>query len=87
MAIRIPWDRYEVALDIVQGAIPHDDFLALWGDTQMEFFDKYDVVEQTRKQCEEMGVRFLWRSLSLSHDIHGKDGPARTKNEAVLQHS
>ena len=48
-----------VALDIVQRAIPHDDFLVLFGDTQMEFSDTYDVVEQTRKQCEEMGIRFL----------------------------
>ena len=48
-----------VALEIVQRAIPHDDFLVLFGDTQMEFSDTYDVVEQTKKQCEEMGIRFL----------------------------
>lgn len=48
-----------VALDIVQRAIPHDDFLVLFGDTQMEFSDTYDVIEQTRKQCEEKGIRFL----------------------------
>ena len=38
-----------VALDIVQRAIPHDDFLVLFGDTQMEFSDTYDVIDQTRK--------------------------------------
>ena len=48
-----------VALDIVQRAIPHDDFLVLFGDTQMEFSDTYDVVEQTKQQCEERDIRFL----------------------------
>lgn len=48
-----------VALDIVQRAIPHDDFLVLFGDTQMEFSDTYDVIEQTKRQCEEKGIRFL----------------------------
>lgn len=48
-----------VTLDIVQRAIPHDDFLVLFGDTQMEFSDTYAVIELTKKQCEEKGIRFL----------------------------
>ena len=87
MAIRIPWNRNEVALDIVQGIFPMMISWFFFGETQMEFFDKYDVVEQTKKQCEEMGVRFLWRSLRLSHDIHGKDGAAQKMRRCCSIHN
>ena len=33
-----------VTLDIVQRALPHDDFIVLFGDTGMEFPDTYDVL-------------------------------------------
>ena len=48
-----------VTLDIVQRAIPHDDFLVLFGDTQMEFSDTYDVINKIKKQCAVEGIRFL----------------------------
>lgn len=48
-----------VALDLVQRALPHDDFLVLFGDTRMEVVDTYNVVEQVKAQCEDMGIRFL----------------------------
>ena len=35
-----------VALDIVQRALPHNDFMVLFGDTQMEFTDTYEVVDK-----------------------------------------
>ena len=53
-----------VALDIVQRALPHDDFLVLFGDTRMEFSHTYDVVDKTEKWCKEHGIRFE-RSQSL----------------------
>lgn len=48
-----------VTLDIVQRAIPHNDFIVIFGDTGMEFPDTMDVVEQTRIDCEKKGIQFL----------------------------
>lgn len=39
----------EVALDIVQRALPHDSFVVIFGDTGMEFPDTYKSVELARK--------------------------------------
>ena len=47
-----------VALDIVQRAIPHDEFLVLFGDTQMEFSDTYSLVEKQKVICEKEGIKF-----------------------------
>lgn len=48
-----------VALDIVQRAIPHDEFLVLFGDTQMEFSDTYLLVEKQKVICEKEGIKFV----------------------------
>lgn len=48
-----------VALDIVQRAIPHDEFLVLFGDTQMEFSDTYSLVEKQKVICENEGIKFV----------------------------
>ncbi len=48
-----------VALDIVQRAIPHDEFLVLFGDTQMEFSDTYSLVEKQMVICENEGIKFV----------------------------
>lgn len=48
-----------VALDLVQRALPHNDFKVLFGDTQMEFVDTYHLVEQVKEQCEQAGIEFL----------------------------
>ncbi len=53
-------------LDIVQRAIPHNDFLVLFGDTQMEFSDTYAVVEKTKADCAEKGIRFLTARSALT---------------------
>lgn len=47
-----------VTLDIVQRAMPHDEFLVLFGDTQMEFSDTYDIVDKTEQWCMENRIRF-----------------------------
>ena len=47
-----------VALDLVQRALPHDDFLVLFGDTRMEFPDTYKVVERIEQYCREQGIAF-----------------------------
>lgn len=48
-----------VALDIVQRALPHNEFMVLFGDTMMEFPDTYDVVEKTRNWCKDENIIFL----------------------------
>lgn len=48
-----------VTLDIVQRAMPHDEFLVLFGDTQMEFSDTYSLVEKQKTICEKEGIKFV----------------------------
>ena len=47
-----------VNLDIVQRAIPHDEFVVIFGDTGMEFPDTIKVVKQTKEECEAKGIKF-----------------------------
>ena len=47
-----------VALDIVQRAIPHNDFIVLFGDTQMESPDTYHQVSLVKEQCNQQGIEF-----------------------------
>lgn len=48
-----------VTLDLVQRALPHDSFLVLFGDTQMEFDDTYSLVEKQKGICENEKIKFL----------------------------
>lgn len=48
-----------VALDLVQRALPHNEFKVLFGDTRMEFPDTYDVVRQVEEQCRFDKIDFL----------------------------
>lgn len=48
-----------VALDLVQRALPHDAFLVLFGDTQMEFSDTYDLVEKQKEICAKEDIKFI----------------------------
>lgn len=47
-----------VVLDIVQKALPHDEFMVLFGDTRMEFSDTYKTVEIIKKECKRKDIRF-----------------------------
>lgn len=47
-----------VVLDIVQKALPHDEFMVLFGDTRMEFSDTYKTVEIIKSECEQKNIRF-----------------------------
>lgn len=47
-----------VLLDLVRKALPKDEFVAVFGDTQMEFPDTYDVVDKVEVQCKAEGIRF-----------------------------
>ena len=53
-----------VALDIIQRALPHNDFIVLFGDTGMEFSDTYCLVKLVANDCEEKGIRFY---IAKSH--------------------
>jgi len=47
-----------VLLDLVKKALPKDEFVVVFGDTQMEFPDTYDVVDKVEAQCKDEGIRF-----------------------------
>ncbi len=49
----------EVTLDLVQKALPHDDFVVVFGDTGMEFPDTYNAVEKTKLDCERKKIKFI----------------------------
>ena len=48
-----------VTFDIVQRALPHSEFMVLFGDTGMEFPDTYSVVDKIEKQCESKKISFI----------------------------
>lgn len=48
-----------VALDLVQRALPHDGFMVLFGNTQMEVSDTYDLIEKQKELCEENNIKFI----------------------------
>lgn len=48
-----------VTLDLVQRALPHNEFKVLFGDTGMEFPDTYDVVEKIKEFCALENIEFL----------------------------
>lgn len=48
-----------VTLDIVQRALPHNEFKVLFGDTGMEFPDTYNAVDKIEKECKEQNIDFI----------------------------
>lgn len=48
-----------VTLDLVQRALPHDAFMVLFGDTQMEFSDTYKLVDKQKRICEDDNIAFI----------------------------
>lgn len=66
----------EVALDIVQRALPHDSFIVIFGDTGMEFPDTYKSVEIAKAKCKKEGIRFYVAKSHLNPiDSWKKFGP------------
>lgn len=55
-----------VAFDLVQRSLPHNEFKVLFGDTQMEFPDTYDVVKKMEHYCTENGIDFLTSKSRMS---------------------
>ncbi|MCD7774908.1 MAG: phosphoadenosine phosphosulfate reductase family protein, partial [Clostridiales bacterium] len=66
----------EVTLDLVQKAIPHTDFVVIFGDTGMEFPDTYLTVEKIKAYCEEQNIAFYTAKSSQNvMDTWAKFGP------------
>ncbi len=70
-----------VALDLVQRAIPHNEFVVIFGDTRMEFPDTYKVVEIEKAFCESAGIEFyISRSELTPQQTWRCFGPPATSN-------
>ena len=49
----------EVTLELVQRALPHNEFVVLFGDTGMEFPDTYEAVLIAEQKCKSLGLDFF----------------------------
>lgn len=57
-----------VTLDLVQKALPHNEFKVLFGDTGMEFPDTYHTVDFIEAQCRNQGIDFVRSKSHFSPD-------------------
>lgn len=55
-----------LAFDLVQRAIPHSEFKVLFGDTQMEFSDTYDLISKFKETCKQKKIDFLMASSKMA---------------------
>lgn len=55
-----------VAFDLVQRALPHNNFEVLFGDTDMEFPTTRDSVTLVAQTCSEKGIPFYTASADMS---------------------
>ena len=70
-----------VALDIVQRAIPHNDFIVLFGNTRMEFPDTCELIERIKDDCISEDIQFYQaESKLLPQDTWSCFGPPSTSN-------
>lgn len=69
-----------VALDLVQRALPHNEFKVLFGDTHMEFDDTYNLVGKIKDICEDNGIDFLIAKSEQTPDVtwHEFGPPSQT---------
>lgn len=65
-----------VALDLVQRALPHNEFKVLFGDTRMEFIDTYKLIGEIKQLCELSGIDFLIAKSEQIPDVTWREfGP------------
>lgn len=70
-----------VTLDLVQRALPHNDFKVLFGDTGMEFPDTYEAVDKIHQFCADNQIEFITAKSDFSPDYTwSKFGPPATVN-------
>jgi phosphoadenosine phosphosulfate reductase len=65
-----------VLLDIVAKALPRESYVVVFGDTQMEFPDTYEIVKQIEDWCKKQNIVFLKARSHLNViDSWNKFGP------------
>jgi len=70
-----------VTFDLVQKALPHDDFKVLFGDTGMEFPDTYETVSHFEKVCKDLGIEFIRSRSHFEPEFSwSRFGPPATVN-------
>jgi len=70
-----------VTYDLVQKALPHNNFKVLFGDTGMEFPDTYETVDIVENICQRDEVEFVRaKSVYSSDNTWNKFGPPATVN-------
>ena len=70
-----------VTFDLVQRALPHNQFKVLFGDTGMEFPDTYETVEKIKAQCSFAKIDFIVAKSHFSPDESWRlFGPPATVN-------
>lgn len=68
-----------VSLDLVQRALPHNEFKVLFGDTGMEFPDTYETVNVIKQLCAEQNIEFIISKSDFTPDESWKlFGPPAT---------
>ena len=55
-----------VALDIVQRALPHNDFKVVFGNTDMEFPTTTELVQKLSRKCSDEGIEFLEAASNMT---------------------
>ncbi|MDR0696925.1 MAG: DUF4007 family protein [Christensenellaceae bacterium] len=68
-----------VLFDLVSKALPKDAYIVVFGDTQMEFPDTYDVVNAIESNCKSNGIVFLRAKSRMGiYESWEKFGPPST---------
>lgn len=55
-----------VALDIVQRALPHNEFKVVFGNTNMEFPTTTELVQKLSRKCSDEGIEFLEAASNMT---------------------
>lgn len=55
-----------VLLDLVKKALPKGSFIVVFGDTEMEFPDTYDLIDNTKKECDDENIPFYTAKSHLT---------------------
>ena len=55
-----------VALDIVQRALPHNEFKVVFGNTDMEFPTTTELVQKFSRKCSDEGIEFLEAASNMT---------------------
>ena len=55
-----------VTLDIVQRALPHNEFKVVFGNTDMEFPTTTELVQKLSRKCSDEGIEFLEAASNMT---------------------